>query len=66
MLYNILFIILIIGGINWGLVGLFTFDLVAAIFGTLSALSRIIYVLVGIAAIVVAVNPRGLRRTGRP
>ena len=45
-------ILVIIGGLNWGLVGFFDFDLVAAIFGTMSTVSRIIYDLVGIAAIV--------------
>ena len=41
----------IIGGLNWGLIGLFKFDLVAWIFGGQDAvLARIIYVLVGIAA----------------
>ena len=44
-------ILLIVGGLNWGLVGLFDFDLVAAIFGGGSALSRIVYVLVGLSAI---------------
>lgn len=39
----------IIGSLNWGLIGLFRFDLVAAIFGEMSLLSRIIYTLVGIA-----------------
>jgi len=39
----------IIGALNWGLVGLFNFNLVAAIFGAGSVLSRIVYVLVGIA-----------------
>lgn len=43
--------LLIIGGLNWGLVGLFEFDLVAAIFGPLSLLSRIVYILVGLSAI---------------
>lgn len=43
--------LLIIGGINWGLVGLFNFDLVAALFGEGSALSRIIYTLVGLSAL---------------
>lgn len=42
-----------IGGLNWGLVGLFEFDLVAAIFGDMSAFSRLVYVLVGISAAVV-------------
>lgn len=48
-------ILLIIGGLNWGLVGLADFDLVAAIFGEGSMLSRIVYIIVGIAAIVTAV-----------
>ena len=44
-------LLLIIGGLNWGLVGLFDFNLVDAIFGTMSGLSRIIYIVVGVAAI---------------
>lgn len=44
-------ILVIVGGINWGLVGLFGFDLVAALFGEMSMLSRLVYVLVGLAAI---------------
>lgn len=44
--------LIIIGGINWGLVGLFDWNLVDAIFGEGSIGSRIIYVLVGIAALV--------------
>jgi uncharacterized membrane protein YuzA (DUF378 family) len=44
-------ILLIVGGLNWGLVGLSEFDLVAAIFGAGSALSRIVYILVGISAV---------------
>lgn len=43
--------LLIIGGVNWGLIGFFHFDLVAFIFGEMSWLSRIIYALVGISAI---------------
>jgi len=43
--------LLIIGGLNWGLVGLFDFNLVAVIFGEMSALSRIVYILVGLAAV---------------
>ena len=45
-------ILLIVGGLNWGLVGLFGFDLVAALFGQMSALSRIVYTLVGVSALV--------------
>ena len=44
-------ILLIVGGVNWGLVGLADFDLVAAIFGEGSSLSRIVYILVGLAAL---------------
>jgi uncharacterized protein len=43
--------LLIIGGLNWGMVGLFDIDVVASLFGPASALTRVIYVLVGIAAL---------------
>lgn len=44
-------ILAIIGGLNWGLVGAFNFDLIAAIFGAGSAISRLIYIIVGLAAL---------------
>ena len=44
-------ILVIVGGINWGLIGLFGFDLVAAIFGQMSTLSRLVYILVGASAL---------------
>jgi uncharacterized membrane protein YuzA (DUF378 family) len=44
-------ILTIVGGINWGLVGLAQFDLVAALFGVGSGLSRTVYTLVGLSAI---------------
>jgi uncharacterized membrane protein YuzA (DUF378 family) len=43
-------VLLVIGGANWGLVGLFDFDLVAAIFGEGSILARIVYTVVGLGA----------------
>jgi uncharacterized protein len=43
--------LVIVGGLNWGLVGAFEFDLVAALFGDGSALSRIVYILVGVSAL---------------
>ena len=43
--------LVIIGAINWLLVGLFEFNLVDAIFGSLSILTRIIYIIVGIAGL---------------
>lgn len=51
-LKRIALVLLIIGGINWGLIGLFQFDLVAAIFGGQdSALSRVVYTLVGLSSL---------------
>lgn len=47
-------VLVIVGGLNWGLVGIFNFDLVATIFGDMSALSRIVYALVGLAAVYLA------------
>lgn len=44
-------VLVIVGGVNWGLVGLFNFDLVATLFGDMSAISRIVYSLVGFAAV---------------
>ncbi len=44
-------VLLIIGGLNWGMVGLFNIDVVSTIFGAESALTRVIFVLVGIAAL---------------
>lgn len=54
-LNTIAMVLLIIGGLNWGLVGLFNFDLVAALFGGTvgprSTLSNLVYILVGLAAL---------------
>lgn len=44
-------ILVIVGAINWGLVGIFDLDLVSSIFGDMSMLSRIVYVLVGLGGI---------------
>jgi len=55
-------ILVIVGGLNWGLVGAFDFDLVAALFGEMSVLSRIVYILVGVSAIWTAIRtPRLIR-----
>ena len=48
---KIALVLIIIGAINWGLIGFFTFDLVAAIFGQMSVISRIVYALVGISGL---------------
>lgn len=52
-------IVLIIGGLNWGLVGLFGFDLVASLLGTWPALINFVYILVGLSAIyVIFIRPK--------
>lgn len=48
-------VLIIIGGVNWGLVGFFDYNLVDSLFGEGSGLSRVIYALVGLAALYVAV-----------
>ncbi len=52
--------LVIIGGLNWGLVGFLNVDLVARIFGELSAVSRIIYALVGLSALYMVIS--GLKK----
>lgn len=49
-------ILVIIGGLNWGLIGFLQYDLVAAIFGEMTILSRIVYAIVGISAVYVLVT----------
>jgi hypothetical protein len=61
----IAYALIIIGALNWGLVGFFAFDLVAAIFGEMTIVSRIIYALVGVAAVYHLLSlPAMLRRWG--
>lgn len=47
----IAFILVLVGAINWGLIGFFEFDLVATLFGKMTTFSRIVYGLVGIAGL---------------
>lgn len=48
---KIALVLVIIGAINWGLIGIFSFNLVDTLFGTMSIISRIIYILVGISGL---------------
>ena len=48
---KIALVLIIIGAINWGLIGIFNFNLVDTLFGTMSIISRIIYILVGISGL---------------
>jgi uncharacterized membrane protein YuzA (DUF378 family) len=58
----IAFALLVIGGLNWGLVGIFRFDLVATIFGEMSILARIVYGLVGVAAVYDGLTWKAIQR----
>jgi uncharacterized protein len=49
--HMVAFILLVVGGLNWGLVGLFGFDLVEAILGSWPMAVKIVYVLVGLSAV---------------
>ena len=51
-LYNIALTLLIVGGLNWGLIGLFNYNLVDALFGNATWLARTIYAIVGASAII--------------
>ena len=48
---KIALLLVIIGAINWGLIGIFNFNLVSTLFGDMSIISRIVYILVGISGI---------------
>lgn len=56
VLRTVAYILTLIGALNWGLIGFFGFDLVAAIFGDMTLMSRILYSLIGISAIVTALT----------
>lgn len=51
----ITFVLVLVGALNWGLLGAFGIDLVALIFGDMTLLSRIVYILVGVSAIIYAI-----------
>lgn len=59
-------LLLVIGGLNWGLVGAARFDLVATLFGDMSVMSQIVYVLVGSAAIYQALQWKSIQRRWSP
>lgn len=46
------YVLVLVGALNWGLVGLFNINLVALIFGDMTALARIVYTLVGLSAVI--------------
>lgn len=65
-LHWIALVLVIVGALNWGLVGLFQFDLVAALFGGQAGLlSRVVYSLVGVSGVVVALTSLAMGGSGR-
>lgn len=50
-LHTIAFVLLVVGGLNWGLVGLFDWNLVNAVFGSVAWLEQLVYILVGLSAL---------------
>jgi uncharacterized protein len=57
--------LVVIGALNWGLIGLFRFDLVAAIFGQMSPLSRVVYTIVALAGVYLIADTARLREEPR-
>lgn len=55
--------LVVVGGLNWGLIALMDLDLVAMLFGDMSTVSRIVYGLVGVSAIYVAVMMKSYSRS---
>ena len=55
-------VLVVVGAANWGLVGLLQFDLVAAIFGEASMVSRLVYCLVGLAGLFQAMQWKSIQR----
>lgn len=55
-------VLLVVGGLNWGLVGLFNFDLVATLLGDGTMLAKVVYTLVGVAALYQAAGWKAIQR----
>lgn len=54
MLHCVAFTLLVVGGLNWGLIGLFNFNLVTSVLGFAPGLEKIVYILVGVSAVYLA------------
>lgn len=54
MLHMVTFLLVIVGALNWGLVGLFHFNLVMAVLGSMPMLESLVYILVGASAVYLA------------
>ena len=59
-------VLLVVGGLNWGVVGVTGSDLVGALFGELSPLSRAVYIIVGLAALYQALQWKAIQHRWQP
>ena len=59
MVHMVAFLLLVVGGLNWGLLGLFKFNLVSAILGGVPVVEMLVYVLVGASAVYLLVTHKG-------
>lgn len=59
MLRNLAVVLVFVGALNWGLVGLFGFNLVNAILGSMTALENLVYILVGLSGVWLLVQQKG-------
>lgn len=57
-LHMVTFVLTVVGALNWGLVGLFDYNLVSVLFGTLPGIEQLVYVLVGVSAVYVVATHR--------
>lgn len=55
-------LLLVVGGLNWGLVGILNFDLVATVFGNMSTVSRLVYLVVGVSALYQVLQWKAIQR----
>ncbi len=59
MLHMVAFVLLVVGGVNWGLVGLFNFNLVTALLGSMPMIEKLVLILVGASAVYIAATHMG-------
>jgi uncharacterized membrane protein YuzA (DUF378 family) len=60
-LKKVSYVLLVVGGLNWGLIGLLQTDIVSKLLGDMSMASRLVYVLVGISAVVILITKCGCK-----
>lgn len=59
LLHIITFLLVIVGALNWGLIGLFNYNLVNIVFGSMPTLEKVVYILVGLSAVYLLVTHKG-------